>query len=63
MVSLLVLGPAEKGSPRRLPPMEVKYKVVGYCDDLKPTVFKLDNFFLFPLSCLRKQVVVNSTGP
>ena len=46
MTSVPRLGPAEKGSPRRLPPLEIKYKVVGYCDDIKPAISKMSEFFL-----------------
>ena len=35
-----VLGPALKGHPRRLPPIETRYKALGYCDDIKPAVTK-----------------------
>ena len=38
-----VLGPVLKGAPS-LSPMEEKYTVVGYADDLKPSITSLEEF-------------------
>ena len=39
-----VLGPAERGAPRRLKPVSSKYILAGYCDDLKPAITKIEEF-------------------
>ena len=37
--SLPVLGPVHEGSPSpTLPPLEERYRVVSYADDLKPAI-------------------------
>ena len=45
--SLPVLGPVHEGSPSpTLPPLEERYRVVSYADDLKPAVTTMDEFSL-----------------
>ena len=43
--SLPVLGPVLPGSPP-LQPVEERYKVIGYADDLKPAITSMDEFIL-----------------
>ena len=43
--SLPVLGPSEENAAP-LPPLEERYKVVGYADDLKPSISNLEEFHL-----------------
>ena len=43
--SIPILGPTKKNNPRKLPPLEQKYKVMGYCDDLKPAICKKKDFY------------------
>ena len=44
--SLPVLGPSPAGAPRLLPPLEQKYTVIGYADDLKPAITNMHEFNL-----------------
>ena len=41
-----VSGPSLNGEPHPLPQAETRYKVVGYCDDCKPAVTTMSEFFL-----------------
>ena len=43
--SLPVQGPVPSGS-KQLPPLEERYKVIGYADDVKPAVTKMEEFNL-----------------
>jgi len=44
LVSKIVSGPRNKGQTRKLEPITVKYKVMGYCDDLKPAITCDDDY-------------------
>ena len=45
--SLPVLGPVQEGSTSpTLPPLEERYRVVSYADDLKPAISSMDEFSL-----------------
>ena len=45
--TLPVLGPSLEGAkPRTLPPLEERYKVMSYADDLKPAVTCMEEFSL-----------------
>ena len=43
--SLPVLGPSEENAAL-LPPLEERYKVIGYADDLKPSISNMEEFQL-----------------
>ena len=45
-----VLGPTMKKEPRRLKMEVFNYKIVGYCDDLKPAISTKEEFVLEGLS-------------
>ena len=47
--SLLVYGPVEQGQ-HHLPPLETRYKVLGYLDDCKPPITSMEEFLL--VDCL-----------
>ena len=38
------LGPPSKGKTGFLPPLEQRYKITGYCDDLKPAITNIYEF-------------------
>ena len=38
VLSQIAAGPVLKGAPRKLPTIDHYYKLVGYCDDVKPTI-------------------------
>ena len=42
--SLPVLGPSLCGQPRKLPPLESRYKLASYCDDLKPSITTMEEY-------------------
>ena len=42
--SLPVLGPVEEGVEEPLPPKEERFKLVAYCDDIKPAITSLEEF-------------------
>ena len=44
--SLPVHGPSPAGAADPLPPLEQRYKVVGYADDLKPAITSMQEFAL-----------------
>ena len=39
-----VQGPALINQPRLLPPLDLKYVIVGYCDDVKPAITSMEEF-------------------
>ena len=39
-------GPSPVGAASPLPPLEVRYKVVGYADDMKPAITSMQEFIL-----------------
>ena len=41
-----VSGPTPAGAPTTLPPMETRYKVQGYLDDIKPAITDMSEFRL-----------------
>ena len=44
VVSIPVSGPTAEGEPPVLPPLVETFKVMAYCDDVKPTISSLDEF-------------------
>ena len=46
-----VAGPSEYGQLSPLPPLETRYKVVGYLDDCKPAVTSLEEFIILDKAC------------
>ena len=49
--SLPVLGPSHLGCPVPLPPLEERYKVIAYCDDVKPSVSSMSEFITIDTAC------------
>ena len=49
--SLPVHGPALAGEHFLLPPVETRYKVLGYLDDCKPAITSMDEFSLVDKAC------------
>ena len=49
--SIPVEGPSEINQERPLPPLETRYKVVGYLDDCKPAVTSMDELLLLDKAC------------
>ena len=45
IASLPVLGPSLQHAPS-LPPLELRYKVIGYADDVKPAITTMEEFSL-----------------
>ena len=41
-----VIGPSLRGEPRRLECVQTRYKLAGYCDDLKPAITSMEEFSL-----------------
>ena len=48
--SLPVHGPSLVGVPGQLPPLEERYKVIGYADDMKPAVTTMQEFTLVDMA-------------
>ena len=44
VISLLVLGPSAIGEEAPLPPLKEMFKLVAYCDDVKPAITDLNEF-------------------
>ena len=44
--SLPVLGPSNKEEARRLKPLEQCYTIEGYCDDIKPAISNIEEFYM-----------------
>ena len=44
--SVPIQGPTPAGAAGPLPPLEERYKVVGYADDLKPAITSMQEFVL-----------------
>ena len=42
--SLPILGPAQKDERYPLEPIQERFKVIGYVDDIKPAICKLEDF-------------------
>ena len=52
IVSLPMCGPVEEGSPQpALPPLQQRYKVVAYADDVKPSITSMEEFHLVDKAC------------
>jgi hypothetical protein len=51
ITSLPVLGPALQGEKMPLAPMEEKFKLIAYCDDVKPSVTSMAEFFTVDKAC------------
>ena len=49
--SLPVHGPMLEGQVTPIPPVEQRYKVLGYLDDLKPAITSMAEFFLVDRAC------------
>ena len=43
ITELPVLGPAQEGQ-QQLPPLEERYKLIGYADDVKPAITTMQEF-------------------
>ena len=41
-----VSGPSTKNGPKGLAPLERKYRLIGYCDDVKPAINEWEEFNL-----------------
>ena len=41
-----VLGPTNFGEPRRLDKINCTYKLSGYCDDVKPAITSIEEFYI-----------------
>ena len=64
LVSVPVLGPAEESEAGVLPPMEEKFKIIAYCDDIKPIITLIEELLWVmkvPVSLIRLQEQ-DSTG-
>ena len=46
IISLPQLGPPVKGESFPLPPVQEKFKLVAYCDDVKPAITNINEFFI-----------------
>ena len=51
VTSLSVLGPANFVALMSLPPMEERYKLMAYCDDVKPSVTCMNEFTIINTAC------------
>ena len=51
ITSLPVLGPSLQGEVRPLPQLEERYKLMAYCDDVKPSVTSMSEFFTVDKAC------------
>ena len=49
--SLPVYGPSLQGHPVPLPPLEERYKLIAYCDDVKPSVTTMSEFITIDTAC------------
>ena len=49
--SLLVLGPASKDDRYPLPPLEERFKLMAYCDDVKPGISTMAEFTTVDQAC------------
>ena len=54
-----LLGPSLPGEPVPLPPLEDRFKLMAYCDDVKPSVTNMAEFFTVDKAC---QLFENSSG-
>ena len=46
-----VMGPSGLGLEYPLPPLETRYKVIGYLDDCKPAITSMEEFLLLDKAC------------
>ena len=51
LTSLPVLGPSLPGDKVPLPPLEERFKLMAYCDDVKPSVISMSEFFIIDQAC------------
>ena len=49
--SLPVLGPVQPGMVMPLPPLEERFKLMAYCDDVKPSVTSMSEFHTIDVAC------------
>ena len=49
--SLPVLGPAYQGETMPLPPLQEHFKLMAYCDDLKPSISCMAEFKIIDEAC------------
>ena len=49
--SLPVLGPSLQGELMPLPPLEERFKLMAYCDDVKPSLTCMAEFFTIDKAC------------
>ena len=59
LASLPVLGPTMQGELMPLPRLEERFKLIAYCDDVKPAITTMAEFFLVDKSCA---LFENSSG-
>ena len=51
ITSIPVLGPVLQGESMPLAPVEERYKLIAYCDDVKPNVTSMAEFFTVDKAC------------
>ena len=51
ITSLPVLGPSLPGQAVPLPPLEERFKLMAYCDDVKPSVTNMSEFLTVDRAC------------
>ena len=51
ITSLPVHGPSTEGHPSPLPAVEDRFKLMAYCDDVKPSVTCMAEFFTIDRAC------------
>ena len=58
LISKPSFGPQRNNSKNKIPPIEAKFKLIGYCDDVKPAIAKKKSLKLLigQLHFLKKQV-------
>ena len=51
ITTLPVLGPTLEGAPSPLPPLEERFKLMAYCDDVKPSITSMAEFLTVDNAC------------
>ena len=49
--SLPVLGPSAQGEVHPLPPLEDRFRLMAYCDDIKPSISTMAEFLVVDKAC------------
>ena len=52
ITSAPVYGPAPLGQPFIMPPLEDRFKLMAYCDDVRPSVTSMIEFYIFNNACI-----------